>query len=114
MGSFLYDKLSPEQRQDSEIFQFNHHYITATYEDFDEAELVIRILSFGVMGCKSLGLYLVNVCYMPIVIYFRKYIGLVDTKGGVQLIQPVCIPVRCTGRIHTFHQVHYSPMTDET
>lgn len=46
---------------------------------------MIRILSFGVMGCKSLGLYLVNVCYMLIVIYFRKYIGLVDTKGGVHV-----------------------------
>ena len=29
VGSFLYDKLSVKERQDSDIFQFKHHYITA-------------------------------------------------------------------------------------
>lgn len=37
VGNFLYDKLSAKARQQSEIFQFKHHYITATIEsDFLE------------------------------------------------------------------------------
>ena len=37
VGNFLYDKLSAKARQQSEIFQFKHHYITATIEsDFVE------------------------------------------------------------------------------
>ena len=32
VGSFLYDKLSVKERQDSDIFQFKHHYITASIE----------------------------------------------------------------------------------
>ena len=37
VGSFLYDKLSVKEQQDSDIFQLKHHYITATIEsDFVE------------------------------------------------------------------------------
>ena len=32
VGSFLYDKLSVKEQQDSDIFQFKHHYITASIE----------------------------------------------------------------------------------
>ena len=36
-GSFLYDKLAPEVQKESEVFQFKHHYITASIEsDFVE------------------------------------------------------------------------------
>ena len=32
VGSFLYDKLTPEAQENSGIFQFKHHYITASIE----------------------------------------------------------------------------------
>lgn len=32
VGSFLYDKLSVKEQQDSDIFQFKHHYITGSIE----------------------------------------------------------------------------------
>lgn len=32
VGSFLYDKLSVKEQQDSNIFQFKHHYITGSIE----------------------------------------------------------------------------------
>lgn len=43
VGSFLYDKLSEKARHQSEIFQFKHHYITATIES-DFIELIFEAI----------------------------------------------------------------------
>ena len=57
---------------------------------------------------KEMGVAVVTII-MSYFVNTKKSTGL-----RCKIIQPVCIPVYCTGRIHTFHQVRYSPMTDET